>query len=96
MCPDQKLEWFKEHKFTKEEIRHLKTAVISYWGKKYGSEIIAAEVVDTQHKAKVYFLLFYIYFCLIFINSIQNGNQLRLPLKRNDPMITLKHTSKSQ
>lgn len=97
MCPDRKLDWFKENGFTREEVRSLKAAVIAYWGKKYGSEINNAEEVDSQRKSKVqFFPLFYIEFCLISIKSVQNGKKLRLLLKKSDPMITSRRIFKSQ
>jgi len=55
MCPDWKLEWFKNNGFARDEIRHLKAAVVSHWVKKYSSNV--TEVVDTQHKGKVHSLL---------------------------------------
>ncbi len=36
MCPDQKLQWFKDHKFAQEDIRSIKTTVVKMWKEKYG------------------------------------------------------------
>jgi hypothetical protein len=57
MCPDRKIDWFKENDFTTYEIRHLKTSVIAHWVQKYGSDIIASEEVDAK-KVKVRVLQF--------------------------------------
>jgi len=57
MCPDRKLEWFKNNDFTRDDIRHLKAAVVAHWAKKYGSDVTTAEVDDTQQKGKVCSLL---------------------------------------
>jgi len=59
MCPDRKLEWFKNNGFARDEIRHLKAAVVSHWVKKYSLSSDVTEVVDTQPKGKVHSLLPY-------------------------------------
>jgi len=58
MCPDRKVEWFKDNDFTRDEIRHLKTSVIAHWVQKYGSDIITSEEVSEGQKVKVQVLQF--------------------------------------
>ena len=58
MCPDQKVDWFKDNGFTRDEIRNLKTSVIAHWVKNYGSDTIASEGVNTGQKVKVRVLQF--------------------------------------
>jgi len=58
MCPDWKVDWFKDNDFTRDEIRHLKTSVIAHWVQKYGSDIITSEEVSEGQKVKVQVLQF--------------------------------------
>ena len=60
MCPDQKLDWFKDNNFTSLEIRRLKAEVIAHWVQKYSPDITATEAVN-KHKVKVQLLHSYIY-----------------------------------
>ena len=53
MCPDRKIDWFKDNGFTRDEICHLKTSVIAHWVKNYGSDITASEGVNAEQKVKV-------------------------------------------
>ena len=61
MCPDQKLDWFKNNGFTKDEIRYLKADVIAHWVQKYSPDITATEVINKQHKVKVHSFYTFIY-----------------------------------
>ena len=58
MCPDQKIDWFKDNDFTRDEICHLKTSVIAHWVQKYRSDIITSEGVNAGKKVKVRVLQF--------------------------------------
>jgi len=58
MCPDQKVDWFKDNDFTRDEIHHLKTSVIAHWVQKYGSDLITSEEVSEGQKVKVQVLQF--------------------------------------
>ena len=58
MCPDRKIDWFKDNDFTRDEIRRLKTSVIAHWVQKYGSDIITSEGVNAGKKVKVRVLQF--------------------------------------
>jgi len=58
MCPDQKVDWFKDNDFTRDEIRRLETSVIAHWVENYGSDIIVSEGVNTEQTAKVQVLQF--------------------------------------
>jgi hypothetical protein len=58
MCPDRKVDWFKDNDFTKDEIRRLKTSVVAHWVQNYGSDIIASEGVNAEQKVKVRVLQF--------------------------------------
>jgi len=53
MCPDRKVDWFKENDFMRDEIRCLKASVIAHWIEKYGPDITAGEGGKTEQKVKV-------------------------------------------
>lgn len=36
MCPDRKLQWFKDHKFSSDHVKKIKATVVKMWKEKYG------------------------------------------------------------
>lgn len=36
MCPDRKLQWFKDHKFPADNVKKIKATVVKMWKEKYG------------------------------------------------------------
>ncbi|KIM38776.1 hypothetical protein M413DRAFT_52653, partial [Hebeloma cylindrosporum] len=54
MCPDRKVDWFKNNDFSRDEIRRLKISVIAHWVQKYGpgTDVPAGDSANAEQKIK--------------------------------------------
>ena len=52
MCPDRKLQWFKNHKFSSDRVKKIKNTVVKYWKEKYAVAKNTGNVSKEKEKAK--------------------------------------------